>query len=228
MIATGISSLYTDSTTKTTTGSSALGKDDFLKLLVTQLQNQDPLNPMDNTEFTAQLAQFSSLEELQNLNGAMETLHLSQKAIHNSQSLALIGKNVTAPGDRITLAADGADTLYYDLNADATDVIVHLYDSAGNLVASRDQGPLSAGRHTFAWDGSDGAGTLLSQGTYQVVVLAAGAAGKSVGATTLVAGQVQQVIFDGASPKLVIGDRRIDFSSIQQAEAGVPAALTAE
>ncbi len=227
MIVNDLGNLYTVSST-TTAKSGALGKNDFLKLLVTQLQNQDPLNPMDNTQFTAQLAQFSSLEELQNINSSIETLHLSQKAIHNTQALALIGKSVVAPGDKITLSATGADTLYFNLESDAAEATVHIYDAAGNLAASKAQGALEAGRHAFAWDGTDDIGTLLDQGTYSVVVLAADANGKDVTATTSVAGTVERVVFDGASPRLVIGDRQIDFYSIDQAEDGSQTTASAQ
>ena len=227
MIATGISSLYTDTTVQATSNQ-ALGKDDFLKLLVTQLQNQDPLNPMDNTAFTAQLAQFSSLEELQNLNSGLAALSLSQKAIHNTQALALIGQQVSAPGDTIALSGAAAESLDYELAADAADVAVYLYDSAGNLAASRSMGALSEGRHTFQWDGTDDSGATLADGTYKAVVLAADASGNNVDTSTYVLGTVDRVLFDGGSPQLVIGDRQIDFNDIDEATAGAATAAAAE
>ena len=227
MIATGISSLYTDATVQTASNET-LGKNDFLKLLVTQLQNQDPLNPMDNTAFTAQLAQFSSLEELQNLNSGLAALSLSQKAIHNTQALALIGQQVTAPGDAIALSAGAAEPLCYHLDADAQDVTIHLYNRSGDLAVSRQIGALSAGQHTFQWDGTDAAGELLADGTYRAVVLAADAAGNNVDASTYVLGTVNRVLFDGGSPQLVIGDRQIDFNELNEVTAGVTTAAMTE
>ncbi|MBU8911758.1 MAG: flagellar hook assembly protein FlgD, partial [Desulfobacterales bacterium] len=75
--------------------SSTMGKDDFLKMMIAQLQHQDPLNPLDGTDFTAQLAQFSSLEQLSNMNTQLETLGLYQSSLNNAQSISLIGKEIT-------------------------------------------------------------------------------------------------------------------------------------
>jgi len=86
--------------------SNTMGKDDFLKMMIAQLQHQDPLNPLDGTDFTAQLAQFSSLEQLSNMNTQLETLGLYQSSLNNAQSISLIGKEVTARGNIVKV--DGA------------------------------------------------------------------------------------------------------------------------
>lgn len=216
MITTGIGDVYTGITARSQ-GSSALDKDDFLNLLVTQLQNQDPLNPMENTEFTAQLAQFSSLEELQNVNSGLEMLRLSQQAIHNTQALSMVGRTVTAPGDTIALRGGEAESVHYQLDDDARDVGIHLYDASGSLAASYRVGPLAAGRHTFQWDGTDAAGACLPDGSYGVVVLAAGDTGAAVTTRTCVTGRVERVVFDGGSPQLVMNGREIEFDSIDEA-----------
>jgi len=226
MITTGISQIYSNTTTKT--GDSVLDKDDFLTLLVTQLMNQDPLNPMDNTEFTAQLTQFSSLEELQNVNTNLEMLKLSQQAIHNTQALEMIGRNIAASGDSVTLADGTADIFYYEIEDDAADVNIYLYDSAGNLVFSEALGEVSAGLYSYLWDGTDTEGAAVADGTYTAVIMAADAEGNNLDTDIYVLGTVAGVVFEGGSPQLVIGDRQVDFNEINEVAAAVASAQKTE
>jgi len=111
-----------------------LGKEDFLKLLVEQLKNQDPLNPMESTEFTAQLAQFSSLEQLTNMNESLEYSQLYQSSINNAQAVGFIGKTVKATGDSINVKDGISNQIQFDLARDAETVNIHIYDSSDNLV----------------------------------------------------------------------------------------------
>ena len=111
----------TSTTTNTTAQTAAaaatvVGKDDFLKLLVAQLENQDPLNPMDGTEFTAQLAQFSSLETLQSIDGGLSDLNAAQSTLHNSQAVSLIGKTVLYEGDTFSYTGEGMSDIQFRLD----------------------------------------------------------------------------------------------------------------
>ena len=111
----------------------SLGKDDFLKMLVAQLQNQDPLNPLDGTDFTAQLAQFSSLEQLDNMNSQLNVIGLYQSSLNNSQSVGLIGQQITANGNSVMVEGP-ATILSYDLSGNTDTVSVKIYDQEGSLV----------------------------------------------------------------------------------------------
>ena len=115
----------------TTSQTSVMGKEDFLSLLITQLQNQDPLNPTDSTEFTAQLAQFSSLEQLGNVNDSLMELKNLQASINNSQAVSLIGKAITANGNSIQLTADGPVQYDFKLADDAVLIVASIYDRTG-------------------------------------------------------------------------------------------------
>ncbi|HVP39530.1 MAG TPA: flagellar hook capping FlgD N-terminal domain-containing protein, partial [Candidatus Saccharimonadales bacterium] len=137
--------------TLTGTGSTTLGKDDFLKLLTAQLQHQDPLQPMDNTAFVAQLAQFSSLEQLQNMNSSLSTDILLNQSVNNSLATGLIGRNIVAKGDQITLAAGGTADLSFNLSA-AADAKITVVDSSGKTVATLTPGHLGAGDQTVTWN----------------------------------------------------------------------------
>ena len=124
------------STTSTTPASaqSPLGKEDFLQLLVAQLSAQDPLNPMDSREFSAQLAQFSALEQMTNINSTLEELVAAQQAMGNSSLISIIGKLVDIPGNSFEYTQGETTNLTYTLGAEADTTKIEIYNAAGILV----------------------------------------------------------------------------------------------
>lgn len=199
------------SSTKTT---NVLGKQDFLKLLVTQLQNQDPLNPDNPTEFTAQLAQFSSLEQMYNLNDSMNSLVTSTNDSNNLSALNMIGKNVTYAGGSVAFSGDPVQ-LGYTLDGDAAQVQVLLQDGTGNTVRVLSGKELTAGNHLLTWDGLDQRGNDVASGTYKIVVQAVGSDGSTVAASPLITSEVTGVDLsnsDGAVLNTKTGD--ISYSKI--------------
>lgn len=186
---TGTSTGTTASTSKT---ADIMGKEDFLTLLVAQLQNQDPLNPDDPTEFTAQLAQFSSLEQLYNLNESMAGLTTAQANSEKLAALSLIGKEVSYNGSKFTY--DGTPvSVGYQLDGAATSVTLSLQDADGKTVKTLQAADteLTAGNHFITWDGTDLDGNPVAAGTYKIV-LQATASGKdaSVAAAPLISSEV--------------------------------------
>ncbi|MDQ7007287.1 MAG: flagellar hook assembly protein FlgD [Acidobacteriota bacterium] len=150
-----------------------LGRDEFMQLLVAQLENQDPMNPQDDSEFVAQLATFSSLEQLVDMNKRMDSMLDSQAQLVNSQSLNLIGREVLADtGGQVQLRSDGvAETVVVDLAETVTSARVEIYDSHGGLLrtlAVDDPGP---GRHQVQWDGLDENGNAMTAGMYEFRVV---------------------------------------------------------
>jgi len=204
-----------ESTLSTAASEDVLGKDDFLTLLVAQLQNQDPLNPMEGTEFTAQLAQFSSLEQLYNVNDNLGTLGNNQLAMNNGQSVAMIGKTAWAYGN-IVQKSDSAETpIHFGLGGDATETVVNIYDAQGNFIKTLSAGTLSAGDHAVSWDGTDESGSNVAAGYYQFEVLAADAEGTAVNTETFIVGVVSGVTFDDSgAAHLLVNDLSIPMSSI--------------
>ncbi len=195
-------------------GTNELDRDAFLKLLVAQLRNQDPLNPLDNTEFTAQLAQFSALERLTNMDSKLADLVSRQDSLQNTLALTLIGRNVEVADSTFTLDGEGAE-LGYVLAEDAAAVKISIYDSSGRLVREETIHDVPAGRNSFAWDGTDGSGEAVAPGTYLFTVDAVDAAGETVGAETLVSGRVVGLTFDGGTAQLVLeGNQRIPLGKI--------------
>ena len=146
-----------------------LGKDDFLQLLVTQLENQDPLKPMDPEEMSAQLAQFSSLEQLTNISASMEGLETMASSLDQAKALDMLGKEVRLQGNSFALAEDDV-TLSYRLQDEADEVTVYVADSSGQQVAELSGSGTSPGEHAVTWDGEDTEGQQCPPGEYSFVV----------------------------------------------------------
>jgi len=176
----------------------------FLKLLTVQMQNQDPTNPMDNSQLTTQLAQLSTVSGISQLNTTLSTLMSNLTSSQSLQSANLIGHSVLAPGNNVTLtsdtttATDGTSTTTQkaifgvQLASDADSIKINIRDSSGNVVHSLDLGAQSAGTLPVIWDGTKNDGTKAADGSYTFDV-AATSAGTAVGATALAFGTVSSI-----------------------------------
>jgi flagellar basal-body rod modification protein FlgD len=216
MITSELSPAANGVTNSNVTKSPVLGKDDFLHLLITQLQHQDPLNPADSTEFTAQLAQFSSLEQLSNVNGNLVQLQNLETSTNNSQAVSLLGKEITANGNFLKLA-DGTPTdCEFILEREADTVVVNIYDHTNEFVKAFESENLSAGQHTLTWDGTDRNGNPTGDGNYCFEIMAVDANGNTVNATALFTGTVDTVTFENNTPFLVLGNQKIALDDVIQ------------
>jgi flagellar basal-body rod modification protein FlgD len=200
--------------TRQTLSGGQVTRDDFLKLLIAQLQNQDPLSPLDNQEFAVQLATFNSLEQLLGVNEKLEGLQSKQLLTSQLNSAALIGKQVTTNGNQLSLM-DGSDpTLRYQLASPAARVVVNIQNSRGELVRQLEFGSQQVGEQSVRWDGKDASGKRLSSGVYTFEVNAFDPAGKKVSVSTRAQGLVTGVSFDGAEPVLELGPLRVPLSAV--------------
>lgn len=196
------------------TGSSSLGKEDFLTLLVAQLQNQDPLNPSDPTEFTAQLAQYSSLEQLMSVNENIEGLASTSQNQQQLSALGLIGREVVVEQDEFQLG-DSDVTLGYQLDAQADRVELHVQDSRGKSLAVLKPADMTAGSHFVTWDGTDSNGLPIAQGDYTLSVLALDANEEGISSQPLIKGQVTGVDLDGSQSTLVTNAGSYSLSNVK-------------
>lgn len=192
----------------------SLGKDAFLTMLVAQMKNQDPLNPMENTEFTAQLAQFSSLEQMFNVNENLKNIQMTQSSLNNTQSVSIIGKEIKAEGNSIKLSNGAPVDINYKLSSAAKEVRINIYDSRGELVRTILLSSQDAGEQSFVWDGKDGSGNSLSDGAYSFMVSAKDLIGTEVSVTPLIKGQVTGVSFDSGNTLLSVGGQRVSLGSV--------------
>ena len=207
-----------------------LGQDQFLTLLVAQLQNQDPLNPTDATEFTAQLAQYSQLEQLFNLYDAMDGLTAAQTSSQKVSALSLIGKEVVVEDTHFPF--DGAPTrIGYRVDGPATDISLQIRNSAGATVATLPASDTTTGEHFLTWNGLDQNGVPLPADTYQLAVTAKGAsADATVTVAPLVRTTVTGVDLSGSEPLVVTRTGEFLVSAIRgvyEGEATTAATATA-
>ena len=192
-----------------------LGKDDFLQLLVAQLQNQDPLKPMESTEFTAQLAQFSSLEQLFNVNDNLSDLEKNQLTMNNTQTIAMIGKTAWVSGNIVEKSEASDIDVHFGLDGDAVETVVNIYTPQGDFVKTISAGAMTAGDHSVSWDGTDSEGRTVTDGFYQFEVLAGDAAGEAVKTKTFIVGVVSGVTFDdNGVAHLLVNDMSIPMNSV--------------
>lgn len=193
-------------------------KDDFLKLLVTQLQNQDPLNPADNQEFSAQLAQFSSLEQLTEMNETLSSNLSSTKQlgqlINNSVAAGFIGKDIRAVGNQVFYDGENDATLQFHLEAASSETTVHVYDSTGEEILSLDLGGRPAGQTDLNWDGVDSEGNQRSSGIFYFEVEATDSEGEALNTTTFMTGQVTGVRYVDNQAYLLMGEKQVALENV--------------
>ena len=176
--------------------------DNFLKLLTTQLTNQDPLEPLDANEFTAQLVQFSGVEQSIKTNQMLDELVALTRVDQLSRSADYLGAEVEADGSTIRLGASGTAALTYRLGKAAAAVDLTIRDERGASVWQA-AGDGEAGAHTLAWDGSGATGRRLPEGLYSLEVTASDVAGRSIPASTSIAGTVDGVEY-GADHQVML------------------------
>jgi flagellar basal-body rod modification protein FlgD len=190
-------------------------QDKFLKLLVTQLKNQDPLNPMDNAQVTSQLAQINTVSGIEKLNATLDTLLGSYNETQSMQAAALIGKTVLVPGSGLSLAK-GAAFGGVNLSGPADQVTVSIMDASGKVVQTQTLGAQDAGNLNFSWDGKTAAGGTAPDGTYKFSV-AATLSGEKVTADALQIGVVSALVRGSSGFMLDLGTLgTVDFKTVQQ------------
>jgi flagellar basal-body rod modification protein FlgD len=209
-----VNSTPTQATAAQTPSKQIVNQDDFLKLLIAQLQNQDPLQPMDNQQFAVQLATFNSLDQLIGINNKLGTLQNSQGAINQYNAAALIGKQVQTNGNLINLKLGSPAAINYQLQANASKIVANIYDGSGNLVRQINSGGQTAGNQSILWDGKDLTGKVLPEGHYTFEINAFDLNGKKVAASGRFQGVVTGVRLDGSEPVLEVGDSLVPLSAI--------------
>ncbi|MBU4610504.1 flagellar hook assembly protein FlgD [Achromobacter sp. GG226] len=180
-------------------------EDRFLTLLVTQLKNQDPLNPMENAELTSQLAQLSTVNGITQLNNTLLALSGQMDISQSLQATSLIGKEVLVPGDKIAVGNGVVTPLGVDVVSPAANVTVSIVDGAGVPVRKIDLGAQPVGVTSVPWDGKNDLGEVVPDGAYRLVVAAKDAEGASLTAGALTWGKVNSVAYGADGMKMDLG-----------------------
>lgn len=184
---------------------------DFLSMLMTQLQNQDPTSPMDTNQFTSELVQFSSVEQQINTNSNLEQLITLTQSGEVIQGSALVGKTVQASTTTLPLQDGSASLSYTTTSAGTTKISIS--DSAGDTVYSTSV-DASSGTNSWTWDGKTSSGKQLSDGSYTVSITGPGSSGSSTTLTPTVSGKVTGVTKNGSVIDLDLGKASISFSDV--------------
>ena len=210
--------------TPTTSTVQPTDKDTFLKLLVAQMKYQDPMNPMEGTEFASQLAQFSSVEALQNINSKMDTQtqgnQLLAQSVNNTLATTLIGKNVRASDDKVTFDGVTPVDVKFNLNTMASPLTIDIVDANGGAMRTLTLPNSAAGDGSVKWDGRDGRGNLLPPGEYTVKISGKAAGGGQLVATPLAEGRIDGITFENGQPVLLMGKKRISFGAVLEIKDG--------
>lgn len=192
--------------------SSQSNYEDFLKLLTTQLQNQDPSDPMDTNAMTQQIAALSQVEQQINTNKSLEKLITMYNSTQFNSLVSYIGKYIESPGDQGSLMGGKASFAYY-LPKEADSVKVTVTDASGNVVVSK-SGTKIAGRNLFEWDGKNTSGNMMPDGIYKIKVEAKDANQNAIESTTYTTGRVTSIDSANGSVYLSIGNLAVPFDKI--------------
>ena len=195
-------------------GDQGLKSEDFMKLLIAQLQNQDPQSPVDTKELVTQLSQLTGVQQLTAMAGKLDTLTAAMNGMAANESAGLIGKKVEANGNIVHLDAMGGTTTAVNFRQNAAKVSVSVMNEAGRIVRTIDMPPQQAGVVSVAWDGMSDNLERAAPGTYTLTVTAKDGNNNPVNADMKVAGVVSGVSYEHGAPELVLGTTRVPLSSV--------------
>jgi flagellar basal-body rod modification protein FlgD len=217
-----ISSTNTGSSSSSTAAeaTSSLDKDDFLQLLVTKLTNQDPLNPMEDEAFIAELAQFSSLEQMQNMNTSLENSlqwdYLQMQTINNTMATSLIGKGIKASFDGVYLNSNNSPQIQFTTDRAASSIKIEIKNSSGTVVRTLTEKDIPAGENSIKWDGKDNNGERLDTGYYSISITGYDLSGDSFTPSTFVEGNVNGVVYHDGAAYLQVDGMEIPLGNVSE------------
>jgi flagellar basal-body rod modification protein FlgD len=188
--------------------------DTFLVLLTAQLQNQDPLAPMDSAQFTQQLVQFSQVEQQIRTNEQLEGLVGQYQAASAGAALSYLGKDAIIEADE-TYLAGGEANWAYRLPENATSMTIQVKDMSGRVIYETTEAPSTGGEHLFSWDGEKTDGSTAADGVYQISIKAENAAGTAITSTISVRETIMGVDFTGATPVVITPSGTRELGSIR-------------
>jgi len=207
------------------TGAATFDPQSFMRLLIAQIQHQDPLQPMDSSQMTQQLTQMTSVERLVSIDGQLGNLSVATASVANAQAADLVGRSVEADTSHLLLSEGSPGEGSFELAAPAASETVEIRDAHGTVVRTLALGGAAAGAVPFTWDGHDEGGNRCAAGSYTISVHAADGSGNPVDATTRVSGVVSAVTYDHGYPELTVAGTHVVLGDVRSI-AGAPAPTT--
>ncbi|MDD3311599.1 flagellar hook assembly protein FlgD [Pseudodesulfovibrio sp.] len=207
-----------DTTATASTSSATLTSEDFLTLLVTELQYQDPTEPMDNVEMVNQLTQYSQLDELTSIDDKLGDFSDVMSTLYSTSGLDYLGKEVEATGHTVSVSDGEASYIYLTLDEDAAAIVANVYDSDGNIVGTMEMTDVETGSHTFQWDGAGADGQTVANGTYTILFTAYDSDGDEIDVSTTTTGTVTGIETTDDGVLLTLSDgRTVNMSDVTYA-----------
>jgi flagellar basal-body rod modification protein FlgD len=191
-----------------------LNKDDFMKLLIAQLKNQDPNAPVDAKEFVTQLSQLTSVEQLTNMSTQLKSLQMATTSLVNNQASGFVGKMVEANGEKLYLGDLGGASSAVSLTNMAETVTVTVRDDKGEVQRTLKLNGVKPGLTPVSWDGNNDKGERVKAGSYTMSVEAKDKNGQPVVSSAQIAGVVSSVSYENGFPELVVGDARVALANV--------------
>lgn len=197
-----------------------LGKDDFLQLLVTKMTHQDPLEPLKDEAFVAELAQFSTLEQSYNMNSLLEEAinldYLQMQTINNTMATNLIGKDIRASYSSIYLGESGMPNINFSNDEYAATVKITISDSSGNVIRTLDAKNVAAGENAITWNGRDENGERVDADVYTIEISATNANGESFKPSTFIQGRVDGIVYREGAALLKVNGMEIGLANVEE------------
>jgi flagellar basal-body rod modification protein FlgD len=200
--------------------SSEMGQESFLKLLVAQMQHQDPLNPQGNEEFIAQLAQFTSLEQLMGVNSSLGDLYAATTSMNNASMTQLLGRNVTAYSDVVPYDGEGSQELHWKAPAEAGHMSITITDEDGKMIAREELEGVDAGDGSWVWDGKDVHGVQVPEGKYNISISAFDMNGNPLDVGSVIKGTINEMSYETGAPIPFIDGVEVTIGSILRVDTG--------
>lgn len=195
----------------------SLDQDDFLTILVAQLTHQDPLSPMEDADMTSQLAEFSSLEQLTNINSGIKGMSENMTRSDMLSAVSYIGKEVKAEGYKLSISDGNVSTIYYGMGEPVTGIKMNIYDGEGAIIRTIELGSKEAGSYQYEWDGKNEGGEKMPDGIYGIGMLGEDTKGKPVMIQTEISGTVDAVVNEGGKQYLRLKDGRfLSFLNVKE------------
>jgi flagellar basal-body rod modification protein FlgD len=198
------------------TGKKNLDQEAFLKLLVAQIKNQNPLEPMKDVEFISQLTQFSNLEQVIKTNSKLDELSMASAAQLSSQAVNMVGRTVVVPGDRLTLPAEGDVELKIDVPSTIVGGELTITDDDGRMIRRIALSPSNPGVGAAVWDGRDSDGNRMEAGTYRVHGSGISPTGTEIELSILAPARVDAVVWQQGVPMLRVFDRLLPLATVRE------------
>lgn len=200
------------------TGMKTLGKDDFLQLMITKLRYQDPLNPMEDSDFVAQLAQFSTLEQMNNIADGIaisnEWGFLQMQSINNTMATGLIGKDIKATYNGVYVDAVNTPQITFTTDEFLTDITFTISDRAGNVVARVEATDLQPGVNSVEWNGRDNLGNRVEDGYYTIEASGTNGSGNTISPRLSLIGTVETIVYREGAAFLRVNGTEIPLGDV--------------